>query len=206
MGSLFLKSIGSSKLNNSIIKMVSITVDNLKIPIHVDNKGNLYFKVNNNLLQLNVDKNDDPVLESGNYEIMYESGISSKGKIIKSEKFENDEYFPEDNGHTLVDDSYQDDEYDEEAFFKFYDLDSHLEIRERENGDILALYDIFIYDDHDTQQPSKLIFQSKMQNEMVIYRVVLYTSGKIYFRPLGCDKEKKYEIHTDNEKICINVI
>lgn len=185
-----------------------ISIDNHDVPIHIDVNGNLYFEINNALFQLNVDRNDDPCMEQGNYEIIPDSELLiTKGKIIKSEKFVDDKYFPEDNGHTLVDDTQQSSEefsesYDD-SYFSFYETGCHMDIHSRENGQVLALYDVFLYDDSDTCNHPQLVFQTKLQHENAIYRVALYTSGKFYFRPIGCFMEKKYELSiVDNAIIC----
>lgn len=81
---------------------MSTTIDNQKIPIHIDTHGNLYFEVNKNLFQLNIDKNDDPYFDVGNYEIVSNEVEIMKGKIVKSNKFVDDTYFPEDNGHNFI--------------------------------------------------------------------------------------------------------
>lgn len=181
---------------NTIPKTAYITIDNNYVLLHVDINGNLYFNFNEKMYQLNIDENDNPILEIGEYNIMDDIKIYTKGKIIKSEKFENDDYFQEDNGHDLIDenndyyDEYED--IDETPFFKFYDSESKIDIHNRENGHILALYDIFLYDNISQPEQEKLIFQSKLQNEISIYRVALYTNGKFFFRPIGCAKEKKY--------------
>jgi hypothetical protein len=184
----------------------TIPVDNSIISIHVDTKGNLYFEYLNNLFQLNIDKNNEPYLESGNYEIIENDNNIIKGKIFESSDFQDDNYFLEDNGHAIVYSyEFEDDQHNdnEENPFIFCDNGLNLEIKERNFGDINALYDIFIYDDTDEDEHSKLIFQTKLLNEICIYRVALYKSGKIFFRPIGCFVEKTYDLHIHNNEICI---
>lgn len=182
----------------------TIQIDSNEVTVHIDTKGNLYFEHLNQLFQLNVDRDNDPYLESGNYEIINQSVEIPKGQIYETGEFKSDNYFMEDNGHTIVH-SYeieedQHDETDENPFI-FCDKGLTLEIFERNNGDINALYDIFIYDDSDDDGHSKLIFQTKLLNEICIYRVALYRSGKFFFRPIGCFVERTYELHIENNNI-----
>jgi hypothetical protein len=169
------------------------SIDNLKIPIHVDTHGNLYMEVNENLMQLNIDSNDKPYFDTGDYQIISNEIKTMKGKIVNTNKFVDDTYFPEDNGHDFV----NDDKQVEETYFLFYDNESHLTINERNNGDIDALYDTFIYDENN------LTFRTKLSDETNFYRVIIYTSGKFFFRPIGCSTEKKYTLHiVENKIVC----
>ena len=187
----------------------TISIDNNDIPIHIDTKGNLYFEYLNQLFQLNVDRNNDPYLESGNYEIVNKKVKLCKGKIYETGEFQNDSHFTEDNGHSIVY-SYEieDDQHDEleENPFVFCNKGLNLEIYDRNNGDINALYDVFIYDDSNSEEHAKLLFKTKLLNEICIYRVAIYKNGKFFFRPIGCFVEKTYELHLENnEVICKKV-
>lgn len=188
-------------------------IDEHTVPIHIDTHGNLYLEYNNNLFQLNVDRNNEPLFETGDYSVVSDhSDIPIvRGNITKSEKFVSDKYFIEENGHTLIkkevnkSDEYTVDTFGDDNFtdsnFEFYEMGVNVDIKERENGDINALYDTFIYDDSDTESYSKLIFQTKIPNEICIYRTIIYTSGKFYFRPIGCVIEHKYKISIENDNI-----
>jgi len=210
--------------------MVSITIDNELIPIHVDSHGNLYLEHKQKLFQLNIDKNDDPTFgDYGecNYNVIPNDTLKNtqkitKGQIIKSEKFVDDIYLVEDNGHELVheknpdsddvnfsatvdDDYYYGYENDiEEPPFIFYESECNLDIYDRENGDVNALYDILIYDDSDKDEHAKLIFQTKIPNEICMYRVAIYKSGKIFFRPIGCYMEKRYKLSIVDDLVKIS--
>ena len=188
--------------------MTTINVDNNKVNIHIDNHGNLYFEYADKLYQLNVNETNDPCLDENDYHIINDNMKVLKGKIIQTDKFVNDEYLIEDNGHECVHETvndsdnyfanneyyagYEDDE--EEKPFVFYEADREIKISERENGDTNALYDILLYDDSDIENHAKLFFQTKIPNELSIYRMALYISGKFYFRPIGCEVEKKYKL------------
>lgn len=201
--------------------MATIKVDDQCVPIHIDTHGNLYFEIKNNdpltsdcqsfIYQLNVDRNNEPYLDIGDYSVIDDQDDQNEqipnfhvGTIVKSEKFVNDRYFPEDNGHTLVDTSRNidpDEDLDEDSPFIFYQKENKITINDRNFGDINALYDIFIYDDNDSCSGPQLIFQSKLQNEICSYRVILYTSGKFFFRAIGCFIENKYKLEIKNNTI-----
>jgi hypothetical protein len=206
--------------------MATIKVDEQNIPIHIDTHGNLYFEIKNTdiittdgvspVYQLNVDQNNEPYLDIGDYHIVdmsdkknvYEHSKLNTGKIVKSEIFINDKYFPEDNGHALIyqnSSMYPDEDLDDDAYFIFYQTDNKIQVDDRNFGDINALYDVFIYDDSDKDAQPQLIFQSKLQNEISIYRAILYTSGKFFFRAIGCFIEKSYKLVIKNNTIeCIS--
>lgn len=186
--------------------MTSIQIEQKHIPIHIDTNGNLYFESNGNLFQLNVDPNNEPILESGNYDVVQENEIYiQKGKLVKTEKFVDDRYMPEDNGYSLVSDLVEDefDETNEETQIEFYDTENKFTIQERENGQIASLYDVFVYDDTESNNLSKLIFRTKLHDEIPSYRVIIYTSGKFYFRPIGCMREKKYSLQLMDNLISV---
>lgn len=198
--------------------MTTIKVGDQCVPIHIDTHGNLYFEIENNdpltsnypnfIYQLNVDKNNEPYLDIGDYDIIDNKDEQIPkfhvGTIVKSEKFVNDRYFPEDNGHTITDKAPHldpDEDLDEDSQFIFYQKENNITINDRNFGDINALYDIFIYDDNDSCSGPQLIFQSKLQNEICLYRVILYTSGKFFFRAIGCFVENKYKLEIKNNTI-----
>lgn len=180
--------------------MNAILISNISIPIHIDTNGNLYFEFKKKLFQLNVDKNDDPIFEEGNYEIISDQP-TQLGEIVKSNYFGDEKYFPEDNCHSLKDEFSDNDSEDEEEYFTFYKSNKEIDfpIYERENGHILALYDIFIYHNEE------LIFQSKLKNGMCCYRVLLQTNGDFHFRPIG-NTDEQYHLDLINDSIvCIKI-
>lgn len=190
--------------------MTTLKIGDVSVNVHVDFHGNLYLELHGKLFQLNIDENDEPYFDVNDYRVIkYEPSIVY-GKIVKSGKFYDDTYFPENNGHTLL--KINDDMYDEfneydllcgNDTFEFYDCDSGITVSSRINGEILALYDTFIYDDNNETLTPKLVFQTKLRYETCIYRVSLYTSGKFFFRPIGCFMEKKYELYIVNDNISV---
>lgn len=60
-------------------------------------------------------------------------------------------------------------------------------VNERNSGDIMALYDVYMYDNNN------LIFKSASQDNSSIYVIKININGDIYFRPIG-HNEKKYRI------------
>lgn len=175
--------------------------------IHVDSHGNFYVEHKNKLYQLNVDGNNEPYFDPGDYSIISDNTPSKCDMVItKSDTFVNDRYFPEDNGHVYKNIEYDDDQYIvDEPLFVFYNKKTDkINVYDRDNGDINALYDIFIYDDVDTNVNSQLVFQSKLPNEICAYRANVYTSGKFFFRSIGCFVEHKYKIIIENDEVkCI---
>lgn len=197
--------------------MATIKINETAIPIHVDAHGNLYLEHNNKLFQLNVDRNNEPYFDAGSYDIVARSTSELSddmavavrtGKIVKSTKFVDDKYFPEDNSHSLIlQDS--ESETEEETYFVFYQKENKINVVERVNGDVDALYDIFIYDDactnscNNSTRDVQLMFQSKLHNDMCIYRVILYTNGRFFFRPIGCSIEHGYKLDIKDDVISI---
>lgn len=109
------------------------------------------------------------------------------------------DYYPEDNDHYVNDKSDNDEEnqiFDEDLIkhygdqnseFKFWSSspDQSFKINSRENGDIAALYDVFIYDENDN-----LIFKSVSSENNSIYRIRLFMNGELFFRPIGYTENK----------------
>lgn len=195
--------------------MTTITVDDKSVLVHIDICGNAYFEYDNNISQLCIDRNDDPYLDFADYPIIEPDEKLSdvvRGTIIATDTFKDDRYFVEDNGKTFtrknIKDEYElelEDPYldDAEIYFIFYEKNGESKIPHRQNGDVPALYDTYIYDDTETET-STLIFSSKINTDNSIYRAIIYKSGKFYFRPIGCTTEKSYKLHiVDNKVICV---
>jgi hypothetical protein len=198
--------------------MTTITVGDKNILVHLDICGNVYFEYNNNISQLCIDRNDEPYLDFADYPIIEPNDESSevvRGTIIATDTFKDDRYFVEDNGKTFtrknIKDEYElelEDPYldDAEIYFIFYEKNGESTIPHRQNGDIPALYDTYIYDDT-TDESSNLIFSAKINTENSIYRAIIYKSGKFYFRPIGCTSEKSYRLQIiDDKVICEKII
>lgn len=59
-------------------------------------------------------------------------------------------------------------------------------IKTRENGDVMSLYDTYLYD-------NTLIFKTNSKDDSSIYRFRIFKNGDIFFRAIG-EIEKKYKI------------
>jgi hypothetical protein len=187
-----------------------------RLSIHIDTYGNLYFEHNHKLFQLNVDKNNRPYFESGEYNIIEEGKrYRNFGKIIKLSKLNDSKYFVEENEYSFIrtnDDIYAGEEYADDIDrmnnppFEFYKSDEYdIEIAEREFGQIDALYDIFIYEENNTKtnKESKLVFRSELPHEFCTYRVCIASHCKFYFRSHGMTTEHSYEIVIENDNIIV---
>lgn len=189
--------------------MTHIRVSGKDVVLHVDTNGNVYLEYNRLLYQLNIitcERGEVPVLERGEYsEIIYsEEGISKEplhiGRIKASANYVDDKYFPEDSGISLIgnDTEDEDDVYEQEEYFKFYGS-LLTPIVDRDNGHVVAMYDMFLYDSNG------LVFRTKLCGKtcVLLYRVILHTDGQFYFRPIGCQIEKKYELIIKDDIIMI---
>lgn len=129
----------------------------------------------------------------------------------------NIDYYPEDNDHFDDNDdskeSYDDgnQEIDEENIklygydnqkFTFWNNinDNPIPIFNRKDGDIMALYDVYIYDN------DRLIFKSKSADNSSIYRfrINIDENDDIYFRPIGyTEQQLKLKLNDDESLIFI---
>jgi hypothetical protein len=102
-----------------------------------------------------------------------------------------DKYYPENRQYFYDDgDEYQD---GDDEYFKFLKYDTDMEIVDREVSN--ALYDTLIYNDN-----GSLSFKTELIGCNPIYRICIYKSGYIKFRPIGL-KETIYNIEIDNDTI-----
>ena len=67
-----------------------------------------------------------------------------------------------------------------------------IDINEREDGDIMALYDAYIYD-------HSLLFKSNSRDGSSICRFRIYTNGDIYFHMIG-KPETKFNLYLSNDE------
>lgn len=122
----------------------------------------------------------------------------------------NDDYYPEDQDHVIDEENDENDDdnisidgdtiekYGEYNYkFEFWNNDK-LDINYREDGDITALYDTYIYDGND------LIFKSHSADNSSIYRFRIYKNGDIFFRPIG-GIERKYKLEYINQELFLFV-
>ena len=63
-----------------------------------------------------------------------------------------------------------------------------------------ALYEVLVYEG--SPESSHIIFKTKLLNDTPIYRMCIYTSGVITFRPIG-STERKYKLSVLNNNIVL---
>ncbi|AYV78239.1 MAG: hypothetical protein Edafosvirus7_31 [Edafosvirus sp.] len=100
-------------------------------------------------------------------------------------------YFHEDSQYfeDIELDPNEDDDEEMNEYFSFSSNNMEIPINERENGDILALYDTLIFNDERICLKTKLLLGS--DDIVPLYRLQMYASGKCFFRPIG-DKDTQY--------------
>jgi len=115
-------------------------------------------------------------------------------------------YFPERNEFFETDVVSSDDIIDEDLInsYGYHNLkfnfshasdDATIPIYNREDGDITALYDTYIY------QNDNLCFKSSSRNDESLYTIKVHDNGILYFRPHGF-REQQYKIlFTKNGKL-----
>lgn len=108
-------------------------------------------------------------------------------------------YYPEDEGYVIdsvLDNQDPDQEVIDEDFINKYGEnnlqftfwqpdDSGINIYCREDEDIMALYDTYIYDIN-----NRLLFKSNSPDNSSIYRLRIFPTGEIFFRPIGYSEQK----------------
>lgn len=123
---------------------------------------------------------------------------------------ENDNnYYPEDQDHVNEEENNSDDDIsiDGDTIEKYGEYNhkfdfwnnGDINIYNREDGDITAIYDTYIYDSN------KLIFKSHSMDDSSIYRFVIHNNGDILFRPIGGIERKCKLIFANNELILLTV-
>jgi hypothetical protein len=103
---------------------------------------------------------------------------------------ENGDENENENGDENEDD-YNENEDNHKFTFWTNIINNQFSIFNRENGDIMALYDVYIYKD------DKLMFRSNSIDNSSIYRFKINVNGDIHFRPIG-HVEKKFKLELDN--------
>lgn len=168
----------------------------------LDKNNSLKTKIKNLKIERNSENLDDN-LDHDETEYDSEEEYDLEGDKIKQD------YYPEDNDHLDNNNDNDNDSdgteiYDEDNIkmygqsnlqFSFWtqNIENDIDINERVNGDIMALYDTYIYDNNDN-----LIFKSSSRDASSIYRIKIYQRGDIFFRPIGY-KEMKYKIINEND-------
>lgn len=159
----------------------------------LDKHNSLRSKIQKKIDQLENDsENDDEDDDDENSDEEYYKSIKPN-------------YYPEDEDHIDSDDEDNEDDdpiIDEDNLnkygvdnitFNFYGNQTICDINCREDGDIMALYDVYLYDNN-----NNLVFKSISSDNSSIYRFRIYSNGDIYFRVIG-SMEYKYKLNIENE-------
>ena len=148
-------------------------------------------------IQKKIDRQDDEEMFDSDDEYY----IDNKDEI---------DYHPEDNDYYHDDSDDDDDTYeiidddninrygDMNSEFSFMNNDIEIKINYRENGDVMALYDTYIYNN------DKLVFCCRSKDDSSIYRLRII-GDNIYFRLIG-DREQKYTVKVSNEALDLECI
>lgn len=199
---------------------MNIIIDNCQehMPISFDTYGNLYI---GSEYQLNITGDNKPYLETGTYNIidnpmpnkirpLIPSPHKLKDKVkselddeIESQSDDEPDYYPENDEENnsdsqeweYIDEDNQNKYGESNIPFNFWHNfpDSTDLITTRDNGDIAALYDTYIYN-------NSLICKSMSGDNSSIYIVKLHNNGDLIFRPIG-SMEIKYKIHKNNDTL-----
>jgi hypothetical protein len=177
---------------------MSIEINGKTIFISMDEYGNVYFEFNSMISQLNVDRDNNPYADPGNYDIITMNAKINKQKLtddIQEEPTDNDKYVDDDyiieldsDGNEIL---YED---NDNPKFIFHYSNNEIEINERENGDVSALYDTDIYDLNNI-----LILRATSEDNSSIYKLRILLNGLIYFKCMTC-AEFKYKLEI-NENV-----
>lgn len=194
--------------------------------LNFDEFGNLYIENNINIFQINISGKNFPYAELGNFAKLSLSNlpinnitIQEKNNQLKdqvdqeensSEESPELDYFPEESEYFLnsPDCTNSEESFDDENIkiyginnkkFKFYSDNQNKIIYKRENGDITALYDTYIYNQE------KLKFVSNSAEQDSIYRLNIHTNGYLFFRPIGYP-EINYKLFLDSDQIIFQEI
>ena len=198
--------------------------EQIKGIVSFDINGNAYVDISkhfkfNNLFQICVDGENKPYCDPGDYTIL-DNTIPKFGNMFNSEnkEEENSEDEDSDKEEEVVDDyvrhdpycnisekyyyeekdtlyNLNDDHYDDSKFhFCSLTLAIDIPVVDRLNGDILSLYDTFLYQDNNN------VFRSKLVGEAPLYILKLHESGSVYFRNI-CNRntETEYSFSIDKE-------
>jgi hypothetical protein len=204
-----------------------------------DTNGNLYFKYENKLYDIEIHKNYNLSCELSNYieeenkQIKINYGTlklstdpkSLKGKtqkeylkeLKKIEEEENNEieyededeeddysilekYYPEDLEYFENNNKILDNLEDYEISCSFYKEPNLLkeDVQVYTLDDIHPLYETLIY--NQDLSSGDLMFKTKLNNTIILYRLRLYKSGEIAFRPIS-DKEVYYELSVNENNL-----
>jgi len=178
-------------------------MDHLTFQVNIDGKNKPY-----------SDPGDYTIIEDShgltpmlNFNVL-DGENSLRAQVLKSNEIvpdddnidEHDKYYPEDVGCINSDDNALDsDDYiiDEDSQNKYghqnhkFNIyksgpDAGVDVQMRMNGDIMALYDTYLYDLN-----NNLVLKTNSKDNSSIYRFRIFANGDIWFRPIG-ETETKY--------------
>jgi hypothetical protein len=164
------------------------------------NKGKFY---NYNKMEELEEKNDETDEEE---EIDEKETEEEEKEEDTDDDTDDEEEEKEDNKnlYDLVDTKYYYEEKDtcfflnleetDESYFSFYDsgLNTGIDVSERENGEVLSLYDTMLYESNNN------IFRSKLIGDPSFYILKLFDDGRVRFRELiDINSENEYIISID---------
>ena len=181
--------------------------------VHLDLYGNVYFDGSNYnddpyftgtqslIFQLNIDRDNNPYADNGNYDIINSNILINKQKLNGDDSNNVNEDDPnnvnEDDPNNVNEDYIIEcDSDDNEIFcednlqFIFHHANDDIQINERENGDIAALYDTDIYNNNG------LILRAVSGDNSSIYKLRIHLN-EIYFKCVTC-MENKYKLEINN--------
>jgi hypothetical protein len=179
-----------------------LTIQDKSYQINVDGKNKPYaepgeYKIlENKKVRLNKIRLNDRGITLSN---KAQHNIEKNNDVVNEDREEF--IFPEEQGYTVDNnsDSYGDDLIDEDNIMKYGEMNKHFDfshindsnnipINNREDGDISALYDTYLYD------KSRLCFKSSSKDNQSIYRIRLHNDGTFVFRPIG-QREVVYKLY-----------
>jgi hypothetical protein len=148
---------------------------------------------NSLLFQLNIDRDNKPYMDNSNYEIINDNVEVTKLKLVEGENndvYENNEIYDEQDEYIIELDEYGNEILcgDDNQPFVFYFNDNNIQINERENGDVCALYDTEVYGINNMP-----LIQSASGDNGSIYKLKIYLNNTIYFSCVG-NTEDKYKL------------
>lgn len=181
--------------------------------ISFDNNGFLYLDTNNKTYQLEIDIYNEPILISGEYNIIKEydklfGSITIVDEEKQSQEIEYENYqsssiplsmYPEEKGYMYTELNNLNDDDDDESIFTFMGEGIKVYIRDNENYN--SFYDTFI------NKNQKTIFRTKLIGEPPLY-VLTIENNIIYFRKSSNYNfpTKKFKIKNNNDNLFLEKI
>jgi hypothetical protein len=202
------------------------TSDNKKSNCNIcfDRYGNLYFKVDNRMYQVNIDGQNRPYADLGKYseinkqfldkDVKYNTFKLSHKELLKNkindeleEDIRDDEDVISDTEELAIESDsiiYEEIEnkygvHNKPFGFSYVDPNYEIPVDYRENGDIIALYDTYVYD------KDSLCFKSYSREEESIYELKIFSGGSVGFKPTG-NPERSYELVYNKENGELNFV